>query len=176
VDAAAKPHTGGSPTAGPAPKRRGGFPHGFPGDFPGAGTAGAIPAPGVGFPRPGGGFGNGAPVSTALTSLLDATTSTWAAATVSAMASAPIQLATRRPIMAIGGFSGGDPAPTLARFQQDVHEGRVSYFIADRRRGAGPGGLRQDDSTGARITAWVEQTFPPRQVADTTVYDLSSRR
>jgi hypothetical protein len=32
--------------------------------------------------------------------------------------------------MPIGGFNGSDPAPTLARFQQDVREGRIHYFIA----------------------------------------------
>ncbi|MGY2061901.1 mannosyltransferase YkcB-related protein, partial [Nocardia gipuzkoensis] len=49
---------------------------------------------------------------------------TWVAATVSAMGAAPYQLATQRPVMPIGGFSGQDPAPSLERFQKLVAEGR----------------------------------------------------
>ena len=31
--------------------------------------------------------------------------------------------------MAVGGFNGTDPAPTLAEFQHDVADGRIHYFI-----------------------------------------------
>jgi 4-amino-4-deoxy-L-arabinose transferase-like glycosyltransferase len=160
VDAAAKPHTGGGPTAGPSRPHRGGFPGGPTGSFPGAA--------GGGFRAPGGGQ-----VNAAMVALLKGTTSTWAAATVSAMAAAPIQLAVRRPIMSIGGFSGTDPAPTLVEFQQDVRAGRVPYFIAGQRRGRG--GMRQS-GPGAQISAWVEKSFPPTPVGDATVYDLTSPR
>ena len=32
--------------------------------------------------------------------------------------------------MAIGGFNGSDPSPTLAQFQQDVADGKIHYFLA----------------------------------------------
>ena len=53
---------------------------------------------------------------------------TWAAATISANAAAPLELATGQPVMAIGGFTGSDPAPTLAQFQQYVSEGQDSLL------------------------------------------------
>jgi hypothetical protein len=42
--------------------------------------------------------------------------------------------------MAIGGFSGSDPAITLARFEQLVAEGKIHYYVAGG-RGGGPGGF-----------------------------------
>ena len=32
--------------------------------------------------------------------------------------------------MAIGGFNGSDPSPTLAEFQQHVADGEIHWFIA----------------------------------------------
>ena len=49
--------------------------------------------------------------------------------TIGANQAAGYQLATDDPIMAIGGFNGTDPTPTLAQFQQYVREGRIHYFI-----------------------------------------------
>ncbi len=43
------------------------------------------------------------------------------------------------PVMAIGGFNGTDPAPSLAEFQQDVADGRIHYFIAGGGGGGGGG-------------------------------------
>ena len=31
--------------------------------------------------------------------------------------------------MAIGGFNGSDPSPTLAQFKQYVADGEIHYFI-----------------------------------------------
>ena len=74
--------------------------------------------------------------------------------------------------MAIGGFTGGDPSPTLAQFQQYVADGQVRYFLADSGRG-GPAGHRA--GAAADITAWVEKTFTKTDVGGTTVYDLQSK-
>ena len=41
--------------------------------------------------------------------------------------------------MAIGGFNGSDPSPTLAQFEKWVAEGQISYFIAGGGFGGGPG-------------------------------------
>jgi hypothetical protein len=90
------------------------------------------------------------------------------AATVSANAAAPIQLATRAPVLAIGGFTGTDPSPTLARFQAWVRAGAVRYVVAD--GGGGRGG------DGAAILDWVTAhgtLVAPTLVGGATVYALS---
>ena len=67
------------------------------------------------------------------------TTSTWAAAAVGSNSAAGVQLATGRPVMAIGGFNGSDPSPTLAQFQADVAAGKIHYFLASGGGGFGGG-------------------------------------
>ena len=68
--------------------------------------------------------------------------------------------------MAIGGFNGSDPSPTLAQFRQYVADGEIHYFIASG-AGGGPGG-----GTSA-ITEWVTANFTATTVGSTTLYDLS---
>jgi hypothetical protein len=70
--------------------------------------------------------------------------------------------------MAIGGFNGTDPTPTLAQFQQDVSAGKIHYFLAG---GRGFGGGSGD--SGA-IATWVASHFTARTVGGATVYDLTS--
>ena len=48
----------------------------------------------------------------------------WVAATIGANEAAGYKLATDRPVMAIGGFNGTEPSPTLAEFQARVRAGR----------------------------------------------------
>ena len=80
------------------------------------------------------------------------------------MGAAPLELATGKAVMAIGGFVGSDPYPTLAQFQRYVAAGEIHYFVAG---GAGPG--RGDDA----ISTWVQQHHTPRTVDGRTVYDLT---
>ena len=96
---------------------------------------------------------------------------TWAAATVGANSAAGIQLASDRPVMAIGGFNGSDPAPTLAQFQQYVAAGRIHYFIAGGGAGVPGGG---GSGTASQITSWVRQHFTAETVGGITVYDLTA--
>ncbi|MDH6116111.1 4-amino-4-deoxy-L-arabinose transferase-like glycosyltransferase [Kitasatospora sp. GAS204A] len=181
---------GGAPggTRGAFP--RGGFPGGAGGAFPGGGAPGGG-APGGsttgGFPgggrpagagggtRGGGGMGgliDGAQVSPALATLLkaDAANYTWPAATVGSQNAASYQLATREPVMALGGFNGSDPSLSLAAFQQDVRQGRIHYFIGGGGFGAQQGG--SDDSS--QITAWVSAHYTAKTVGSATVYDLTA--
>lgn len=111
---------------------------------------------------------NGSEPSEEFTTLLeeDAEDYTWVAATVGANSAAGYQLATGDPVMAIGGFNGTDPAPTLAQFQQYVAEGRIHYFIG----GSGMGG---DTGTSAEIADWVAQNYTATEIDSTTVYDLT---
>ena len=92
---------------------------------------------------------------------------TWALATVGANIAAGYQLATDEPVMAIGGFNGTDPSPTLAEFQALVEAGKIHYFVA----GGSFGGAR---STAAQIRKWVEQHFTAVSISGVNFYDLAS--
>ena len=76
--------------------------------------------------------------------------------------------------MGIGGFTGSDPSPTLAKFQQYVTDGDITYFIAGGGQGGGAGGPGGSSGSGSEITAWVEATFASTTVGSATVYDLTS--
>ncbi|MGW6393757.1 ArnT family glycosyltransferase [Streptomyces sp. NPDC055103] len=134
---------------------------------------------------PGGGMGgllNGAAVGAEAKAALlaDADDYTWVAATVGAQNAAGYQLATEKPVMAIGGFNGSDPSPTLAQFQQYVAEGKIHYFIGSGGSsgdeggrllgGGGPGG---GDS---EISTWVSETFGKVTVGGATFYDLTTKK
>lgn len=210
---AAAGHTGGSPTSGPASEANNQT-MGLAGisspnrAFPGGGTARRFPGPpspvssGAGAAL--GGFRE-SPSNPALNALLQSKTTTWSAATVGANSAAALELGSNTSVMAIGGFSGSDPFPTLDQFMQMVSAGKISYFVPGSASGApgglgmpaGPGALdpRTADqgsgagsntgrdaggqgraganSTSAAITQWVEATFPPSLVGESTVYQLS---
>ncbi|HTX32179.1 MAG TPA: glycosyltransferase family 39 protein [Solirubrobacteraceae bacterium] len=99
----------------------------------------------------GGGAGGGGAASSALTSLLehDASHYTWVAATSSAQNAATLELSTGKPVMALGGFTGSDPAITLARFEQLVAAGKIHYYIAGGGMGGGLGGASGGRPGGA---------------------------
>jgi 4-amino-4-deoxy-L-arabinose transferase-like glycosyltransferase len=139
------------------------------GRFPG-GAGGAGGAAGRGFAG-GGGLGRDTQVNGALTKLLknSAAGYTWVAATVGAESAAPFQLASGEPIMAIGGFNGTDPAPTLAEFEKLVSEHKIHYFVGQNQASFGGGA-----GDAAQITAWVKKHFTSQTVAGITVYNLTS--
>ncbi len=181
LDTAATPHGGAIPSAGPMVA--GGFgPGGRPGGFapPRGGPAlGRLPfgqqGPGAQDGARQGGLGgllNGSSPSTELVALLRQGSGgyTWEAATVGSNSAAGIQIASGEPVMAIGGFNGSDPAPTLEQFKQYVSDGRIHYFISGGGGGGGPGG---GSGTASQITSWVEQTFSAQTVGGVTVYDLT---
>jgi 4-amino-4-deoxy-L-arabinose transferase-like glycosyltransferase len=88
----------------------------------------------------------------------------WVAATIDANSAAGYELATGEPVMAVGGFNGSDPAPTLAQFQGYVASGQIHYFIG--------GGMHRGTSSSA-IESWVSQHFTATTVNGVTVYDLT---
>jgi hypothetical protein len=97
---------------------------------------------------------------------------TWVAAAVNSNTAAGYQLATGDPVMAIGGFNGTDPAPTLRQFEHDVAVGRVHWFIAG--SGGGFGGGTGSNGDASAITSWVERNFTARTVGGVTLYDLQN--
>jgi 4-amino-4-deoxy-L-arabinose transferase-like glycosyltransferase len=149
----------------------------FAGGASPGGTQGGTGRTGGG--NPAGGLLDASRPSAAMVTLLERNASRyeWVAAAVGANDAAGYQLATGDAVMAIGGFNGTDPDPTLAQFEKLVSEGKVHYFIA----GGGFGGLggtaggaSGGSSTATQITSWVEQHFTSTTVAGVTVYDLTS--
>ncbi|WP_176444150.1 glycosyltransferase family 39 protein [Rhodococcoides kyotonense] len=138
-----------------------------PAGMPGAASDGA-----ASDGRMGGGAGgllSGSTPTEAITSLLedDADSYTWVAAAIGSNSASGYQLATEDPVMAIGGFNGTDPSPTLEEFQQYVSDGQIHYFIA----GGGMGG--SSSGTSAEISEWVEANYTATTVDGVTLYDLS---
>ena len=166
-------HSGGIPTAAHTSKSGGGFGPGggFGGKRDGERTARPGEAPSGGMPRggmPGGAGGaggwGGQSSNAALVALLKGTTTQWAAAVSGAQSQGSLQLNSGRAVIALGGFTGSDPAPTLAQFQQWVKDGKISYYVASGGFG-GRGGK-------SGIATWVEQNFTTSTVGGTTVYKL----
>lgn len=201
----AQAHTGSIVFAGPAGSGMGGRggpmivtmgPGGGPLNravIPGAPGQGAMPAPPPGTGRQGGAGGPGGPgspgglgglldassPSTAIVAALseDADRYTWVAATVGSQSAAGLQLGTQLPVMAIGGFNGSDPSPTLEQFQQYVADGRIHYFASGGREGGGMmrmgGGQMGGSTASSDIAAWVAATFEPTTIDGVTFYDLT---
>ncbi|MCX2715014.1 glycosyltransferase family 39 protein [Mycolicibacterium sp. J2] len=135
--------------------------------------SGAIPSVGPGRGFSGGPFDAPTP-KPALTALLSANAAdyTWVAATVGSTNAAGYQLATGAPVLAVGGFNGTDPAPTLSGFQDMVAQKKIHYFI----HAALMGNWRGQNSgsrEAADIASWVQSHFAAVPVAGVTVYDLT---
>ncbi len=94
---------------------------------------------------------------------------TWVAATVGSQNAAGLQLGSGYPVMAIGGFNGSDPSPTLEQFQADVADHEIHYFFA----AGGFGPQRGGSDTSSAISAWVTDNFTPVTVGDVELYDLT---
>jgi len=168
VQTAATAHQGSIVSAGPSTgSEMGGRPGGGQGGPGGGQPAGQAPPDGG---AQGGGPGASA-TSSELTALLTASDSRWAAATVSAQSASGLELASGTAVMAIGGFTGSDAAPSLAQFQAYVAAGDVHYFVASGGQGGGPGG--GEDGVGTQISEWVAAHYPATDVGGTTVYDLT---
>ena len=113
-----------------------------------------------------------------LAAMLTATRTPWSAATNGSESAAALELATGTSVMAIGGWSG-DPAPTLAQFVDDVHGGRITYYVEPGRGGAAqPQGrvIRSENHSASHsrdIADWVAAHYRPVTVGTSLVYRLS---
>ena len=138
---------GGGPgrdPGGPPPGMRRG------GRGPGGGMFGGQP--------PGGGFGGrmfggpgGGRVSDAMAAYLvqNRGKATWLVAVGSAQQASSLMLRTGAPVIAMGGFTGSDPAMTVAKLQRYVKEGRLRFILLGGRGG------------GAEVAEWVRQHATP---------------
>ncbi|MFB9904477.1 ArnT family glycosyltransferase [Allokutzneria oryzae] len=154
VATAATPHSGALPSAGPSQGGRAMGPNGM--SRTGGGGMGSL-------------LNAGTP-GTELTALLvnGAAGYTWVAAAVGSNSAAGFQLASGAPVLAVGGFNGTDPAPTLDEFQSYVRSGRIHYFLG----GAGMQAESGSDES-RRIAEWVAATYNSSTVDGVTVYDLT---
>lgn len=182
-------HTGSIVTAGPGGSMGGGPGGGGPGgnraqdDADGTAADGSssesVPGGGNGaMPDDGSGLLGGTSANDSLVELLTQNASgyRWAAATTGSQNAASYQLASELPVMAIGGFNGSDPAPTLDEFKVYVAQGLIRYYIASGGMGGGMGGTQMGGSSAAsEIAEWVAQNYTAQTIGNTTVYDLQEQ-
>ena len=177
--------TGGT---GTAPGGTGGFPGGTGtgstgtgSTGTGTGTGGRTGAPTAGSGSDGatgagggmGGLSGSTQVSSTLIKLLeqDASQYKWIAATEGSQSAAPIELATGGDaVMAIGGFNGTDPSPTLAQFEAMVAKHEIHYYVGQSNNSFGGG------TGSSSITSWVAAHFKSETVGGVTVYNLTVQK
>jgi 4-amino-4-deoxy-L-arabinose transferase-like glycosyltransferase len=149
VATAATPHRGAIPAAGPA--NHGAIP---------LGAGGLLTAPVAG------------PTLSA-TLAADADHFTWAAAAMGSNNAAGYQLGSGAPVMAIGGFNGTDPAPTLEEFKRYVAERKIHYFVRGRPMIGQWASQTSGSREGTKIADWVETHYTPVTVDRVVIYDLT---
>jgi 4-amino-4-deoxy-L-arabinose transferase-like glycosyltransferase len=153
VATAAQPHSGSIPISGPTASAVGGA-RGAMGGGMGAAAMG----------------GEGA-AGSELTALLKSSGTKWSAIVSGATEAASLELATNTSVIALGGWNGGDPYPTLAEFQSMVDRGEIGYFISGGGgMGGGMGGSRGGNS---EVATWVAANFQAQTIGSSTVYKLS---
>jgi 4-amino-4-deoxy-L-arabinose transferase-like glycosyltransferase len=117
--------------------------------------------------NPGG--GNGSTSNSELVALLSASTTKWSAAISGATSAAELELGSGTSVIALGGWNGSDPSPTLAQFEAYVAAGQIHYFIS----GGGMGGGGGSSTDSSQIATWVAAHYTATTVGSTTVYDLT---
>ncbi|MCY1144559.1 glycosyltransferase family 39 protein [Actinoplanes sp. Pm04-4] len=141
----------------------------------GSGEAGSPAGDGASAGEPpsgGGGMGGGTSANSELTALLKASTTKWSAAISGATSAADLELASGTSVIALGGWNGSDPSPTLAQFQAYVAAGQVHYYISGGGMGGG-GGAGGESTQASQIASWVADHYTATTVGSTTVYDLT---
>jgi 4-amino-4-deoxy-L-arabinose transferase-like glycosyltransferase len=132
----------GGVRAGPS---RGGF---GPAGFPGGGNN---------RPNFGAGFGGPSVTNNAMLAFLQANTQNeeYLVAVQSANQGAPLVLASGRPVLYMGGFSGSDPVIDAQGLAQLIAQGRLRYVLTGRGMGGG----------NASVNNWVTSVCKPVQSA-----------
>jgi hypothetical protein len=137
------------------------------------GTTGSTAPGGTG--GPGAGMGGEGSTNSELSALLEASTTKWSAAVSGATSAAGLELASGTAVIALGGWNGSDPSPTLAQFQAYVAAGQISYYISGGGMGGGGGGGQDGTTTASsQIATWVAATYPATTVGGSTVYHLTT--
>ncbi len=149
-----QPHTGGGPSVGPAATAQSDGHDGGPGGLRGRTSGQDSDNP-------------------QLDAMLSTARTDWSAAITRSSAAAALELKTHTAVMAIGGFSGTDPVPTLSQFQQYVASHRLTYYIvAADNHDHGESGLGNRQHSD--ITDWVTANYTAVKVGSDTVYNLTT--
>src|ERR1700680_3103963 len=159
--------SGATTSAGPAVSQAGGFqPPAGAGRFQPPEDAPAFPQPqagAAGVPSSGtfGNPGQQVSASPALVKYLLAHRgqATWIAAVEGSMNAERLELTSGQPVMAMGGFLGSDPTPTLSQFKSLVAQGKVRYLLVQSDGGAIGGRAIGGGASGgpvARAGSWGE--------------------
>src|SRR6185436_4654409 len=116
--------------------------------------AGPASASGFGGPGGGGGMGGQGSVSTETIAWLQAHqgSAKYLVAATGSQTTAGIIIASGEPVVTIGGFNGGDPAPTTAQLEAMVKAGELKYVLVGGGMGGGPGA----GSSSSELSAWVQ--------------------
>lgn len=93
---------------------------------------------------------------------------TWPGAIIGSESAANYQLETGRPIMAIGGFNGTDPFPTLEQFMTLVDDKKIGALVIQNL----PPVPAEGRGESARIVAWVRAHYSPSMIEGAELYDL----
>jgi 4-amino-4-deoxy-L-arabinose transferase-like glycosyltransferase len=163
---------GGDPHPGPGTASGFGF-GGGPGNFGGGNLGGGR---GFGLPGDGGGVG-GNSSDTALLDYLVSNrgTATWIVAVSGSQEAGSIEIATGLPVMAMGGFTGSDPTPTLDQLKSYIASGKLRFVIASGVSGGGfggPGGFGGTDSSS--ISTWVTSSCKAvNDIGTASLYDCA---
>ncbi|MGW4248019.1 mannosyltransferase, partial [Nocardia sp. NPDC004722] len=123
-----------------------------------------------------------------LVALLQTTNTRWSAAIDRSSPAAGLELASRTPVLAIGGFTSADPVPTLPQFQDMVGKHEITYYLVPEiklpdswRTDPKPTDTPSDPNQGVwrpagnkQILDWVTAHYSATQkFGDLAVYDLT---
>jgi 4-amino-4-deoxy-L-arabinose transferase-like glycosyltransferase len=163
IDTTGIAYGGGDPHPGPGASGdfggRGGF-GGIAGGLPG-GIAGGVPSgqTATGLPGDGGGLGGNTSDSALLQYLVaNRGSARWIVAANSAQEAGSIEIATGLPVMAMGGFTGSDPAPTLTQLKSYIASGELRFVLAGGGQDGGFGAPGASTTDGTDRTSWVTST------------------
>jgi hypothetical protein len=107
--------------------------------------------------RGGMGGGMGGSVRSAMLSYLEKNqgNATWLVAVSSAQSASELILQSGKPVIAMGGFTGSDPAMTLAKMKSLIASGKLRFvLLGSGGMGGGPGG----DQSNSEATSYVKST------------------
>jgi 4-amino-4-deoxy-L-arabinose transferase-like glycosyltransferase len=159
----------GDPHPGPGSAGFGGF-GGGPGGGAGFGGNGV-----GGLPGDGGGIGGNRSDSALLNYLIaNKGTAKWIVAISSSQEAGSIELATGLPVMAMGGFTGSDPTPTLDQLKSYVASGELRFVLTGGGFGGGFGGGQGGTDITTQRNDWVDSACQPVTYAGTSLlYDCA---
>ena len=172
IDSTGKAFDSGDPHPGPGTtsafgggggSNLGGVPAGITG-FPGdGGNPVAVDGGAAGFAGGVGGGQGGNSADSALIKYLVANrgNASWIVAMNSAQEAGTIEIATGLPVMAMGGFTGSDPTPTLSQLKSYIASGKLRFVIVSGGGFGGGGfggGAATGDTSSSDRDSWVTST------------------